>query len=84
MSLFGSLARVAMYTVATLTLISGLSAQTKSPASDILELDKLKIIAAKERDFSLPLDATPTTGSRLGLANRDLPVSVSVVTQEVM
>ncbi len=84
MSLFGSLARVAIYTVATLTLISGLSAQTKSPASDILELDKLKIIAAKERDFSLPLDATPTTGSRLGLANRDLPVSVSVVTQEVM
>ncbi|HRE82063.1 MAG TPA: TonB-dependent receptor, partial [Opitutaceae bacterium] len=32
----------------------------------------------------LPLDAVATSGSRLGLTNRELPASVSVVTQEMM
>jgi iron complex outermembrane recepter protein len=62
-------------------LAAGLSAQT-SP--ETLQLDKVEINAGKEATFSLPLDATPATGSRLGLANRDLPASVSVITQEVM
>jgi outer membrane receptor protein involved in Fe transport len=49
-----------------------------------VELDPIAITADKEKLFSLPLDAAPSSGSRLGLTNRDLPVSVSVVTQEVM
>ncbi|MCF7760995.1 MAG: TonB-dependent receptor [Cephaloticoccus sp.] len=52
--------------------------------SEIVELDKLEVSADKESNFSLPLDAAPASASRLGLTNRDLPVSVSVVTQEVM
>lgn len=52
--------------------------------ADIIVLDKLEVSADKERSFSLPLDAVPASASRLGLAHRDLPVSVSVVTQEVM
>lgn len=52
--------------------------------SDIVELDKLEVSADKESNFSLPLDAAPSSASRLGLTNRDLPVSVSIVTQEVM
>jgi iron complex outermembrane receptor protein len=49
-----------------------------------VELDPIAITADKEKLFSLPLDAAPSSGSRLGLTNRDLPVSVSVVTQEMM
>jgi iron complex outermembrane recepter protein len=52
--------------------------------SEIVELDALEVSADKESNFSLPLDVSPASGSRLGLTNRDLPVSVSVVTQEVM
>ena len=52
--------------------------------SEIVELDVLEVSADKESNFSLPLDVSPASGSRLGLTNRDLPVSVSVVTQEVM
>lgn len=54
------------------------------PAAPPVKLDAFDVVAAKEKDFSLPLDSAPATGSRLGLANRDLPASVSVVTQEVM
>jgi len=49
-----------------------------------ITLDQIDVTADKEKHFSLPLDATPPTGSRLGLSNRDLPASVSVVTQEMM
>jgi iron complex outermembrane receptor protein len=75
----------------TYLLISGLAAapvllraQTVATNQDPLELATVDVTADKEKSFSLPLDATAATGSRLGLANRDLPVSVSVVTQEVM
>lgn len=60
---------------------AALHAQSSRP--DVVELDKIEI-TAKEQNFSLPLDATPSTGSRLGLTNRELPASVSVVTQELM
>ncbi|MBI2512649.1 MAG: TonB-dependent receptor [Opitutae bacterium] len=50
---------------------------------DPVKLDAFDVVAAK-KIFSLPLDTAPVTGSRLGLANRDLPASVSVVSQEVM
>lgn len=75
---------------ATFLLISGLATAPAYPATppllapDTVELARVDVTANKEKTFSLPLDATTGTGSRLGLTNRDLPVSVSVVTQEVM
>jgi len=75
----------------TCLLISSLAAapgllrsQPLAADEDPLELATVDVTADKEKSFSLPLDASTSTGSRLGLANRDLPVSVSVVTQEVM
>lgn len=53
-------------------------------AENPIELDELEINANRESDFTLPLNSKPDSGSRLGLSNRDLPVSVSVVTQEAM
>lgn len=55
---------------------------TDDPA--VVTLDKIDVTADKENNFSLPLDAVATSGSRLGLAVRDLPASVSVITQEMM
>lgn len=71
---------------------ASLAAQTTLPAaadgepssSAAVRLDDYAVTADQEKNFSLPLDAAPATGSRLGLANRDLPASVSIVTQEVM
>ncbi|MBL9189423.1 MAG: TonB-dependent receptor [Opitutaceae bacterium] len=54
------------------------------PKDETVQLDKFAVIADKQANFSLPLDAVAGTGSRLGLANRDLPASVSVITQEVI
>lgn len=75
----------------TSLLISSLTAapvllcgQPVAANQDPLELAAVDVTADKEKSFSLPLDASTSTGSRLGLANRDLPVSVSVVTQEVI
>ena len=70
----------------SLLLVSALSAQTTKPAAkdDLVVLDRIDVIADKAKNFSLPLDAAPATGSRLGLAVRDLPASVSVITQEMM
>ena len=70
----------------SLLLVSALSAQTTKPATkdDLVVLDRIDVIADKAKNFSLPLDAAPATGSRLGLAVRDLPASVSVITQEMM
>jgi iron complex outermembrane receptor protein len=78
------------HTLIPLIIVCAVHAQTANPpkpeadTAGAVELDRLEVTADKEKDFSLPLDSTPTTGSRLGLTNRDLPVSVSVVTQEVM
>ncbi len=66
-----------------------LSAQTTKPASgsandEPVQLDKFAITAEKENNFSLPLDAVSSSGSRLGLTSRELPASVSIITQEMM
>lgn len=64
---------------------SALSAQTPKPATDdLVTLDRFAIAAEKENNFSLPLDALSTSGSRLGLTSRELPASVSIITQEMM
>jgi iron complex outermembrane receptor protein len=57
-------------------------ASTKS--DDPVQLDAFDVTADKERNFSLPLDAIASSGSRLGLSSRDLPASVSIITQEMM
>jgi iron complex outermembrane receptor protein len=49
-----------------------------------IRLDKIDVTSDKEKNFSLPLDAVSSSGSRLGLAVRDIPASVSVITQEMM
>ncbi len=77
-------------TLLALLATTGLRAQTApaAPAGDakpeVVKLDEFEVTAEKQKDFSLPLDSAPATGSRLGLANRDLPASVSIVSQEVM
>jgi iron complex outermembrane receptor protein len=64
---------------------SALSAKTPKPATDdLVTLDRFAIAAEKENNFSLPLDALSTSGSRLGLTSRELPASVSIITQEMM
>lgn len=61
------------------------AAETTSMRKDVpIELDAIDVSVDKEKHFSLPLDAVATSGSRLGLTNRELPASVSVVTQEMM
>ncbi len=74
-----------------LLLISGFtaaslaSAASAPPARDeAVQLDRFSVQADKENNFSLPLDAVATSGSRLGLTNRELPASVSIITQEMM
>lgn len=69
---------------------SAQTAQTPAPAAapppkdTPVQLEKFAVAADKESNFSLPLDAVVTSGSRLGLTSRELPASVSVVTQEMM
>jgi iron complex outermembrane receptor protein len=72
------------FRLATLGLASAALTFATDWADEPIELDPVAVTADKEKLFSLPLDAAPASGSRLGLTNRDLPVSVSVVTQEVM
>ncbi len=67
------------------------AAQTAKPAApavpgkeDPVQLAAFDVTADKENNFSLPLDAVATSGSRLGLTSRDLPASISVITQEMM
>lgn len=49
-----------------------------------VELDLMEVRTNKEHHFSLPLDSVATAGSRLGLTSRELPASISIVTQEMM
>jgi iron complex outermembrane receptor protein len=69
-------------------LAATLAAQPAQTASankdDPVQLDKFAVAAEKENNFSLPLDAVATSGSRLGLTSRELPASVSIITQEMM
>ncbi|MBL9213066.1 MAG: TonB-dependent receptor plug domain-containing protein, partial [Opitutaceae bacterium] len=64
------------------TTFAAQPASTKS--DDPVQLDAFDVTADKERNFSLPLDAIASSGSRLGLSSRDLPASVSIITQEMM
>lgn len=64
---------------------AGFAAAPARPQPDgLVQLDAVDVTAEKERNFSLPLDATATSGSRLGLSSRELPASVSIITQEMM
>ncbi len=49
-----------------------------------VELDRFDVRVEKEHHFSLPLDSVATSASRLGLSSREMPASVSIVTQEMM
>jgi iron complex outermembrane receptor protein len=71
-------------TLATSPLAATPDADNAPPSGETVRLDDYLVTGDKEKLFSLPLDAAPATGSRLGLNNRDLPASVSVITQEVM
>ena len=63
---------------------TALRAQTAADPSAPVQLDKVAVREDKEKEFSLPLDATTGTASRLGVSNRELPASISVITHEVM
>lgn len=67
-----------------LLMPAGLRADLALSKDEPVNLDRVEVTADQETSFALPLDAAPRTGSRLGLANRDLPASVSVVTQELI
>lgn len=76
---------------ASFLLASALPAQTNPPAAaartrnDVpVQLEQFDVTAEKEKHFSLPLDAIASSGSRLGLSSRELPASVSIITQEMM
>ncbi|MGC4071557.1 MAG: TonB-dependent receptor [Nibricoccus sp.] len=82
---FGALLTlIASNAAALLAQTSPASPDGTSPKDDVTQLDRLSVTADKESNFSLPLDATTSTGSRLGLTNRELPASISIITQEVM
>lgn len=72
------------FRLATLGLASAALTFAADWTDEPVELEPVAVTADKEKLFSLPLDAAPSSGSRLGLTNRDLPFSVSVVTQEVI
>ncbi|AOS43821.1 Ferrichrome-iron receptor precursor [Lacunisphaera limnophila] len=61
-------------------------AQTTTAAPDpgVIQLEKFVTKAEKADAFTLPLDATSGTGSRLGLSLREVPASLNVMTQEVI
>ena len=90
MSLRSSLPFAFRLSVGSLLLAGALHAQATTPAAkapakdDPIQLDKVDVTADKENNFSLPLDAVATSGSRLGLTSRELPASISIVTQEMM
>lgn len=78
-----------LVSLVSLSLIPAVALQSQpAPANAAKDspvlLDRFGITAEKESHFSLPLDAVVTSGSRLGLTSRELPASVSVVTQEMM
>ena len=64
--------------------LSFLTFTMAASAQPVVQLDRVDVISEKEKTFSLPIDAPVGTGSRLGLTLREVPASVSVITQEVM
>jgi iron complex outermembrane receptor protein len=75
---------LALLTLAPGSLRAGNAPATAAAATAPIQLEKFDVTADKEANFSLPLDAVATSGSRLGLSSRDLPASVSIITQEMM
>lgn len=67
-----------------LALAAATATPAQTAAGPAVQLDRFAVSADKENHFSLPLDAVATSGSRLGLTNRELPASISVITQEMM
>jgi len=85
------ISRSLLLTLATFLGAASPSFSAQAPASlppesgdETTKLDAIIITAEKESSFSLPLDAASRTGSRLNLSLRDLPASVSIVSQEVI
>jgi iron complex outermembrane receptor protein len=77
--------RLSLFVLTPFLLIPVSRAENSSDAKDAaVQLDQVDVTADKEKNFSLPLDAVVNSGSRLGLTNRELPASVSVITQEMM
>lgn len=78
--------RLSLRSLTLLSLVPALTAATpaKTGPDDPVQLDKFGVTADKENNFSLPLDAIASSGSRLGLSSRELPASISVITQEMM
>ena len=64
--------------------LRGAAPSPGAPAEAAVQLDRFDVTAEKENHFSLPLDAIANSGSRLGLTSRELPASVSIITQEMM
>ena len=57
--------------------------QGPASSSSTATIDSVLVTGERERD-ALALDSVSTTASHLGLAARDLPASVSVVTHELI
>lgn len=67
----------------TLFLLIPSLAFAVAPSDDApITLDPVEVTGSPLRASSLPLDDVNHTGSRLGLSTRELPASVSVVTQD--
>ncbi|HEY1110562.1 MAG TPA: TonB-dependent receptor plug domain-containing protein, partial [Opitutaceae bacterium] len=75
---------VSFLALAPLVACAQTAVSTPVAENQAVKLDKFDVTADKENNFSLPLDAVATSGSRLGLTNRELPASISVITQEMM
>lgn len=73
---------LAVATIATAQTTA--SSPSSSPPEQTIQLERFQVTAEKEKHFSLPLDASSRTGSRLNLSLRELPASVSIVTQEAI
>ena len=80
-----SSSRFSFLALALAVASTGLSSELAPPPKEkIVQLDPFEVTAPKENSFSLPLDSTSRTGSRLNLTLRELPASVSVVSQEAI
>jgi len=73
-----------LLTLAAVIGAASSSFAAESAAPSPVQLDRFVVTASKESSLTLPLDAATGTGSRLGLVNRDLPASVSVVNQDLI
>ncbi len=58
--------------------------QDRPYADWTVALGKVDVVTDRQSHFSLPHDATTHTASHLGLANRDVPASISIITQELI